>query len=72
MYALIATARPLVAIRFVPSVQLAITVAPLAAVMAMRKYAFSVVTPAISGCPASNVPSDPSPKLMPPKSLYGV
>jgi hypothetical protein len=43
----------LVAIRFVPSVQLATTVAPLAAVIAMRKYAFSVVTPAISGCPAS-------------------
>jgi hypothetical protein len=62
----------LVAIRFVPSVQFATTVAPLAADMVMRKNAFSVVTPAISGCPASKAPSDPSLKLPPPLSLNGV
>jgi hypothetical protein len=63
VYALIATARLLTASRFVSSFHLATTVAPSAADIVMRQYAFSVVTPAIRGCPASNQPSEPSPEL---------
>ena len=57
MYALMATTSPLNAISGMPFVQAATCVAPEASPTPIRKFELSAVTPCMSGCPASFVPS---------------